>query len=66
MPQRDTRSADKVVFKVPARILPIYERSPYYQGTKLWDNLDKETQKKDNVFAFKKEIARLFKQYEVT
>ena len=35
VPQRDTRGADKVVFKVPHRILPIYEHSPYYQGTKL-------------------------------
>ena len=33
--QRNTRSAEKVVFKVPNRILPIYEHSPYYQGTTL-------------------------------
>ena len=25
-----TRSADKIVFKVPTKILPIYEYSPYY------------------------------------
>ena len=66
VPQRDTRSADKVTFKVPARILPIYERSPYYQGTKLWNGLDRVTQMKDNVYAFKKQINILFKDYKVT
>ena len=31
----ETRSAHKVVSKVPTKFLPIYEHSPYYQGTKL-------------------------------
>ena len=64
VPRRDTRSADKIVFKVPARILPVYEHSPYYQGTKMWNELTSETQKKNNVFAFKKDIKSLFKHYE--
>ena len=63
--QRDTRSAEKVVFKLPARVLPIYEHSPYYQGTKLWDVLDKDTQLKDSVVAFKKAIEPLYKGYKV-
>ena len=53
---RETRIAQKLVFKVPTKILPVYERSPYYQGVKLWDSLDKEIQKKENVILFKKEI----------
>ena len=61
---RVTRGARKVVFKVPAKILPIYERSPYYQGTKLWNELEKETQKKDNIFSFKKEIDKLYMRYK--
>ena len=61
--QRNTRSAEKVVFKVPNRILPIHEHSPYYQGTTLWNGLDKEVQHKDTVFAFKRAIEPLFKRY---
>ena len=61
--QRNTRSAEKVIFKVPNRILPIYEHSPYYQGTTLWNGLDKEVQHKDTLFAFKKAIEPLFKRY---
>ena len=60
---RETRSAQKLVFKVPTKILPVYERSPYYQGVKLWDSLDKEIQKKENVILFKKEIEKLYKEY---
>ena len=63
-PTRETRSAQKVVFRIPAKILPIYEHSPYYQGSNLWNGLDKDTQKKDNVFAFKKDIDKLFKCYK--
>ena len=35
VPNRVTRSAERIVFKVPAKILPVYERSPYYVRTKL-------------------------------
>ena len=61
VPARVTRNADKVVFKVPARIIPVYESSPFYLGTKLWNNLSEETQKKDNVHLFKKDIDRLYR-----
>ena len=39
MATRATRSADKVVFKVPARILLEFESSPYCIGMKLWSDL---------------------------
>ena len=60
---RATRNAQKVVFKVPAKILPVYEHSPYYQGTLLWNELENDTQKKDNIFTFKKDIDKLYKSY---
>ena len=40
---RQTRNAQKIVFKVPIRISPAYERTPYYIGTKLWNELDVDT-----------------------
>ena len=39
VPTRETRNAVKIVFKVPTRITPKYEKSPFYVGTKLWDEL---------------------------
>ena len=41
---RVTRSADKISFKVPTKVLPVYERSPYYIGTKLWNEFSKDVQ----------------------
>ena len=64
VPTRETRAAQKVQFKVPNRILPVYERSPYYQGTVLWNELSEETQKIDNIYGFKKEIDKLYKSYQ--
>ena len=64
LPPRETRSALKIVFKVPVKILPVYEHSPYYTGTNLWNGLKKETQTKDNIFSFKKEIDKLYKCYK--
>ena len=56
VPPHETRSALKIVFKLLAKVVPIYEHSPYYQlqGKKLWNELDKKTQRKDNVVALKK------------
>ena len=59
VPPRETRAAQKVVFIVPTRILPGYKHLPYYKGTFIWNGLCGETQKIDNVFAFKKEIDKL-------
>ena len=36
---RITHSAEKIVFKVPAKIRPVYERSQYYIGSELWNSL---------------------------
>ena len=63
VPNRITRRVDRIVFNVPNRILPVYERSPYYVGTKLWNDLPNHVQELDNVFAFKKEIRRRHRTY---
>ena len=44
-------------------ILQLYERSPYYFGTKLWSELSKEIQTAPNVYAFKNEIDRMNRVY---
>ena len=41
---RATRQQEKYVFRTETKIGKKYEESPYYQGTKLWDKLTKETQ----------------------
>ena len=56
---RVTRTAEKIVFKVPAKILPVYENSPYYIGTKVWNELSKNIQECPDVFVFKKEIRKM-------
>ena len=53
----------KNVFKTDTKIGKKYEKSPYYLGTKLWDNLPKETQFSDNVHEFKKRILPLYNTY---
>ena len=57
-------TSSKVNFKVPNKITYMYEHSPYYIGTKLWDELPEEIQKLDNVYVFKNEISKIYKAYE--
>ena len=52
-------NVEKIVLKTPVKIQSVYEKSPYYLGTK-WNNLSKETQKKENVHVFKKDVDRLY------
>ena len=40
--------------KLDTKMCRKYERSPYFLGTKLWDNIDKESQDLPCRFAFKK------------
>ena len=60
---RPTRQQEKYVFKTDTKIGKKYEKSPYYQGTLLWDKLPKETQFAENIFEFKKRIIPLYKEY---
>ena len=61
--ERPTRQQEKYVFKTDTKIGKKYEKSPYNQGTLLWDKLPKETQFAENIFEFKKRILPLYKQY---
>ena len=63
IPPRETRNASKSVFKLPTRITPKYERSPFYIGTKLWDELPIDVQKVKSVLEFKKEIGKRYCKY---
>ena len=46
----------KTIFRVPNRILTIYEQSPHYIGTLLWNELPQYIQESNSVFEFKREI----------
>ena len=61
---RETRSTSKITFKVPTRITPKYEKSPFYIGTKLWNELAREIQHCNNVYEFKKEIYKKYPVYK--
>ena len=63
VPNRVTKGADKITFKVPNKILPVYERSPFYVGTMLWNKLSKTVQDSHDFFAFKKEIDKMNRLY---
>ena len=60
---RVTRNVDRILFKVPSRITLVYERSPFYIGTKLWNELTRTIQEAQDVHAFKKEINRRNRTY---
>ena len=62
----NTRSQQKYVFKVDTKIGKKYERSPYYIGTRLWNKLNKDIQKSDNIYVFRNKVARLYKCYNET
>ena len=63
---RVTRQQEKYVFKTDTRIGRRYEKSPYYLGTILWNNLPQETQFGDNILDFKNRILPLYKTYTDT
>ena len=50
---RNTRAAQKYVFDTDIVNLDIYARSPYYVGTKLWNELPRNIQNSDTKFHFK-------------
>ena len=52
------RNANRITFKLPAKINPVYEHSPYYIGTKLWNELAQVTQESTSIVEFKKRISR--------
>ena len=60
VPGRATRNADRIVFKVPMKIGNVYEQSPYYIGTALWNDSSRFTQETTSIFEFKKIISHSY------
>ena len=60
----DPAQANKIVFKVPTKINPVYERSPFHIGTQLWNELPQSTQESTFIFEFKKILSRNNKVYK--
>ena len=54
-----TRGDLKIKFAQRRAKTSFYEKSPYYRGVKLWDKLDKDTQKLNSLRKFKTAIAKL-------
>ena len=58
-----TRNANRISFKVPTRITHVYEHSPYYIGTVLWNSLPQAVQESNSIFEFKREMDRINRTY---
>ena len=64
VPNRVTRNAAKISSTVPTRIMPIFENSPFFIGTKLLNDLSIDIQDATDIFAFKKCISSLNRVYK--
>ena len=62
-PIRPTRAMSKMVFKVPTRCTSKYLNSPFYKGTVLWDNIDIDLQRVENVNQFQVGLKKLYTVY---
>ena len=63
-PVRPTRAMIKVVFKVPIRCMGKYFNSPFYKGTILWDNIDRDLQRVTNEHQFQLGLKKLYTVYQ--
>ena len=64
IPARNTRNANKFVFKTETKIRTKYENSPFYKGTKLWNELTHDIQSADNKWIFKTHVNKMYKRYK--
>ena len=60
---RETRGANKFVFRTDSKIGTKYMNSPFYRGTKLWNKLNQDIQFSENRWIFKGHITKMYKQY---
>ena len=60
---RTLRSNNKYIFKTDNKVGTKYQRSPFYQGTILWNELPKDVQFTDNMYKFKKLVKRMYRKY---
>ena len=63
-PLRITRAVSKLVFKTASKCTTKYLNSPFYKGTLLWDKLDKDLQRVNNVKQFLRELNKLYPVYQ--
>ena len=60
---RNTRMSTRTVFKTDSKEGPLYKRSPYFVGAKLWDALTADIIDLPDIFSFKKRLKGLNKHY---
>ena len=53
VPAQNTRQNQKIVFHFETKIGTKYASSPFYKGSKLWNELSKSEQEMDNIYDFK-------------
>ena len=61
---RILRSNEKYIFKVDNKIGTKYERSQFYTGTLLWNELPADTQKLNDIIRFKQLVSMRYRTYE--
>ena len=60
----DLRCNNKYVFKVDNKVGTKYQRSSYYKGSLLWNELPKEVQFAGSICEFKKLVKKRYRKYE--
>ena len=60
---RNTRLSRRPVFKTDRYEGTLYKRSPYFVGSKLWDNLTIDIIELPDIYAFKARLKRLNNSY---
>ena len=63
-PIRTTRAVTKMVFKTASKCSGKYLNSPFYKGTLLWDKLDNDLQRMNNVKQFLQELKKSYTVYQ--
>ena len=61
---RRTRQYDKYVFRTDSKIGTKYAMSPFYKGTKLWDQLSRDVQFSDTILTFKNNIKNHYNVFD--
>ena len=64
VPIRVNRAVSKVVFKTATKCTSNYMKSPFYNGTLLWNKLSVELQCMNTVKCFVDELKKLYVVYE--
>ena len=63
VPARNTRMHQKLVFRTDSKIGTKYANSPYYKGTKLWNNLSKEIQDFESIHLYKNALSKIYNSF---